>query len=201
MEPVVLISAYLFPSYSFRKEIDYIYVIQGETAIMEWAEERLEFNNEFEITQSQSSQIMEYDNVVDDSQDIDNDEDNYVGLSLEEMMESCPRKKVKFVKQINNEQALKKEMEEFEIFITENGIKPNNQQSPFQEKGSFSNWWYINGHIFPILKRIAFAMCGIQPSNGGVERIFSYTKILVEGRRNRISIPSLRNRLLILMNS
>ena len=107
MEPVVLISAYLFPSYSFRKEIDYTYIIQGETAIMEWAEERLEFNNEFEITQSQSSQIMEYDNVVDDSQDIDNDEDNYVGLSLEEMMESCPRKKVKIVKQINNEQSLK----------------------------------------------------------------------------------------------
>ena len=49
MEPVVLISAYLFPSYSFRMEIDYTYLIQGETAIMEWAEERLEFNNEFEI--------------------------------------------------------------------------------------------------------------------------------------------------------
>ena len=51
---------------------------------------------------------MECENLVDDSQDIDNDEDNYVGLSLEEMMESCPRKKVKIVKQINDEKSLKK---------------------------------------------------------------------------------------------
>ena len=42
MVPVVLISAYLFPSYSLRMEIDYTYIIQGETAIMEWAKERLE---------------------------------------------------------------------------------------------------------------------------------------------------------------
>ena len=96
----VLISAYLFPSYSFRMEIDYTYLIQGETAIMEWAEERLEFNNEFEIAQSPSSQLMECENLVDDSQDIDNDEDNYVGLSLEEMMESCPRKKIKIVNKL-----------------------------------------------------------------------------------------------------
>ena len=33
METVVLISAYLFPSYSFRKEINYTYIIQGETGI------------------------------------------------------------------------------------------------------------------------------------------------------------------------
>ena len=51
MEPVVLISANLFPSYSFRKEIDYTYILQGETAIIEWAEEKLEFNNKFEIAQ------------------------------------------------------------------------------------------------------------------------------------------------------
>ena len=31
-------------------------------------------------------------------------------------------------------------------------------------------------------------MCGIQPSNGGVERIFSYFKILVEGRRNPFKV-------------
>ena len=49
MEPVVIISAYLFPSYSFWKEIDYTYIIQGGTAIIEWAEERCEFNKEFEF--------------------------------------------------------------------------------------------------------------------------------------------------------
>ena len=43
-------------------------------------------------------------------------------------------------------------------------------------------------------------MCGVQPSNGGVERIFSYTKLLVEGR-NRLSVEKFLNRMALLMNS
>ena len=81
---------------------------------MEWSEERLEFKY-----------------VVDDSQDIDNDEDN------------CPHKKVKIVKQIKvvySEKSTKKEMEEFAV-IKENGVKPNNLEVPFQDKGPFKNWW------------------------------------------------------------
>ena len=80
MEPVVLISAYLFLSYSFGwKLITHTYIIQGETAIMEWLKKGLYLTMNSKLL-PQLSQLMECENMVDDSQDIGNDEDNYVGL-------------------------------------------------------------------------------------------------------------------------
>ena len=52
---------------------------------------------------------------------------------------------------------------------------------------------------FPLLQKISFSMCWVPPSSGGVVRVFSYSKMLVEGQINRISIESLRD-LLVLMN-
>ena len=151
MEPIVLISAYLFPSYSFRKGIDQTSIINGQMLTIQWAEERLEPNTDSEFVPSQSSQLI----YIHSEQDTDNDDD-YVTFSLEEMMETCPRKIVKITSQLPNEQkeracSIEQEMEKFEIFIKENGIKPNNPESAFQEQGQFSRWWFYNGHNFPIL--------------------------------------------------
>ena len=101
MEPIGIISTYLFPSNSFRNDIDNTSITNGRKAIVEWAEQRFRHNNILtsEIVSTQSSQLMEFDS----DRDIDNDDD-YVTLSLEEMMESCPSKKVKIINQIQIEQ-------------------------------------------------------------------------------------------------
>ena len=205
MEPIVLISAFLFPSQGFRKGIEPTSITNGLKALKEWAEQRFDQNNETTYTQLPYSQLMDLDN-----ESIE-DADNYVELSLEQMMELGPRKKTKIDKEIPNERentqlTIEEEIERFELFIRDHGIEHNvlksvQESSPFQEKGSFPQWWVANGNNFPQLQKIAFSMCGVQPSNGGVERVFSYTKMLVEGRRNRISIESLRNRMVLLMNN
>ena len=173
----------------------------------DWAEQRFDQNNDPAFTQLPSSQLMD----LDDDHDSIGDADNFVELSLEKMMDLYPRKKMKMDRQMPSESeiieiSLEEEIEKFELFIGEHGIKPNalktgKEPSPFQEKGSFPQWWISNGNKFPLLQKISFSMCGVQPSNGGVERVFSYCKMLFEGRRNRISIESLRNRMLVLMNS
>ena len=173
----------------------------------DWAEQRFDQNNDPAFTQLPSSQLMD----LDDDHDSIGDADNFVELSLEKMMDLYPRKKMKMDRQMPSESeiieiSLEEEIEKFELFIGEHGIKPNTlktgkEPSPFQEKGSFPQWWISNGNKFPLLQKISFSMCGVQPSNGGVERVFSYCKMLFEGRRNRISIESLRNRMLVLMNS
>ena len=65
--------------------------------------------------------------------------------------------------------------------------------STFQEKGVFSQWWAANGKKLTRLLKITFSMCGVQLSNGGVERVLSYTKLLVEGRRKRLFVENLTN--------
>ena len=78
----MLISAFLFPSQTFRQDIEPTSISNGIEALKDWAEQRFDDNYEFS-----SSQLMDFY-----SEDIEV-EDDYVALSLEQMMDSYPSKK------------------------------------------------------------------------------------------------------------
>ena len=99
MEPIVLISVFLFPSQTFRQGIEPTSISNGLKALKDWAEQRFDQNNDPAFTQLPSSQLMD----LDDDHDSIEDADNFVELSLEKMMDLYPRKKMKMDRQMPSE--------------------------------------------------------------------------------------------------